>query len=191
MVWARYFLWRSSPLSLCVLKQRPTVLFLELAVIFEHRLSPSYFSFATRIQDSTMKYLFGVTVLTLALERLANASPILGGRSVIIRSSLHGRRLGSPGNETYDYLIVGGGTAGLVMAARLSEDSSKSVAVIEAGSFYEQYGNYSQVPAYDTLWTGKDPQDTNPQLDWGFVTTPQEVSAIPCLPVYQSHSSRP
>jgi choline dehydrogenase-like flavoprotein len=35
--------------------------------------------------------------------------------------------------KTYDYLIIGGGTAGLTLAARLTEDSSVSVAVLEAG----------------------------------------------------------
>ena len=144
-----------------------------------------------------MKYLFSVTVLTLALERLTNASPISGGRSVFTRSRLHGRVLGSsqnattPQNATYDFVVIGGGTAGLAMAARLSENPSTSVAVIEAGSFYEQYGNYSQVPAYDTLWTGKDPEDTNPQLDWSFVTTPQEVGATLALPKDRFHNSRP
>jgi hypothetical protein len=38
-------------------------------------------------------------------------------------------------NETYDYIVVGGGTAGLAVAYRLSEDVSKTVAVIEGGGF--------------------------------------------------------
>jgi 5-(hydroxymethyl)furfural/furfural oxidase len=32
-----------------------------------------------------------------------------------------------------DYLILGGGSAGCVLAARLSEDTGKSVCLIEAG----------------------------------------------------------
>ena len=42
----------------------------------------------------------------------------------------------SPGqfaSRSYDYVIVGGGTAGLTLAARLTEDPNVSVGVIEAG----------------------------------------------------------
>ena len=38
----------------------------------------------------------------------------------------------------FDYVIVGGGTAGLVVAMRLAENGSNTVAVIEAGGFYDQ-----------------------------------------------------
>jgi choline dehydrogenase len=43
---------------------------------------------------------------------------------------------------SYDYVIIGGGTAGLTMAERLTESPDISVAVIEAGSYYEVGLNY-------------------------------------------------
>jgi hypothetical protein len=87
---------------------------------------------------------------------------------------LFGSSSGVPGNNLFNYVIIGGGNSGLTLAARLAK--IYTVAVIEAGSFYELgNGNLSQIPADDARFTGKDPQDTNPLIDWSFQTTPQPV----------------
>ena len=40
----------------------------------------------------------------------------------------------SSSTQEFDYVIVGGGTAGLAVAARLAEDSERTVLVLEAGT---------------------------------------------------------
>lgn len=56
-----------------------------------------------------------------------------------LATGLYSNSFGVPGvNTTYDYVVIGGGTAGLTIAARLAEDSDVSVAVVEAGGFYQQ-----------------------------------------------------
>ena len=91
-----------------------------------------------------------------------------------------GTAFGAPGtNATFDYVIVGGGTAGLTIATRLAEDPAISVAVIEAGGFYEiDNGNRSTVPGYANYYTGSDPKNYNPLVDWGFTTVPQTVRLL-------------
>ena len=108
-------------------------------------------------------------------------------RSHSLRWNLPGTSQGlNATNTTFDYIIVGGGTAGLTLAARLSETPSTRVAVIEAGGFYEDsIGNGSQlsIPAEDILWAGKSLTDVNPNVDWGFSTVPQAVrlTILSCL----------
>ncbi|KAI9712763.1 MAG: hypothetical protein M1820_001385 [Bogoriella megaspora] len=91
---------------------------------------------------------------------------------------LLGNSFGIPGdNATYDYVVVGSGPAGATVALRLVEQGAGTVALIEAGSFYEiSNGNQSQVTAYDGYYGGRNPNDTQPLIDWGYVTTPQAGS---------------
>ncbi|KAL8995957.1 MAG: hypothetical protein Q9169_004430 [Polycauliona sp. 2 TL-2023] len=90
-----------------------------------------------------------------------------------------GTSFGVPGESAeFDYVIIGGGTAGLTVAQRLSEDPAVSVAVIEAGGFYElDNGNKSQIPAFyakDFNQTAA-PETIQPLIDWGYIIEPQVV----------------
>ncbi|KAI1772661.1 GMC oxidoreductase [Hypoxylon cercidicola] len=105
---------------------------------------------------------------------LVRAAPVVGDSSI---TGLLGTSFGIPGEKyEFDYIVVGGGQAGLTMAARLAENSSLTVGVIEAGSFYElTNGNISEIPSNGNWFTGKDPDNWQPGIDWGFVTEPQKA----------------
>ncbi|KAJ9360041.1 CAZyme family AA3 [Paecilomyces variotii] len=92
---------------------------------------------------------------------------------------LLGSSFGLPGtNATFDYVVVGGGNAGLTIASRLAMNGSASVAVVEAGGFYEvDNSNLTVIPGSATYFTGSDPNNFQPLIDWGFNTVPQEYSA--------------
>ncbi|KAE9975956.1 hypothetical protein EG328_002882 [Venturia inaequalis] len=71
-------------------------------------------------------------------------------------------------NATFDYVVVGGGTAGLAIAARLAENPTISVAVVEAGGFYEsENSNKSIIPGY----YNDAPISRN--TNWAFTTEPE------------------
>ncbi|KAF3769431.1 alcohol oxidase [Cryphonectria parasitica EP155] len=75
-------------------------------------------------------------------------------------------------SSQFDYVVVGGGTAGLVVANRLSEDPNVTVAIIEAGTWIaKSIGNLSEVPAYASELL--DENLVNPAIGWEFTTTPQ------------------
>ena len=68
--------------------------------------------------------------------------------------------------ESYDYVIIGGGTSGLVVASRLTEDPTVTVLVLEAGSDKVDDPRIFTPGLAVALWD-------NPEFDWQFKTTPQ------------------
>jgi len=68
--------------------------------------------------------------------------------------------------QRYDYLIVGGGTAGLCVAARLSEEPEVKVGVIEAGANRMDDANISTPSLYPTM-IGRE------NYDWCYQSIPQ------------------
>ncbi|MEO6338524.1 MAG: GMC family oxidoreductase N-terminal domain-containing protein [Caulobacteraceae bacterium] len=65
----------------------------------------------------------------------------------------------------FDYIVVGAGTAGCVLAARLSEDAGVRVALIEAGP--TDSNPYIHIPAAVAAAM------FHPKIGWGYFTEPQ------------------
>jgi len=65
----------------------------------------------------------------------------------------------------FDYVIAGGGSAGCALAARLAEDPSVSVCIVEAGGKGRDL--FIRMPAGNGFVFG------NPRLDWGYESVPQ------------------
>jgi len=69
-------------------------------------------------------------------------------------------------SNDYDYIIVGGGTAGLVVASRLTEDPSIRVLVLEAGANRLNDSRILTPGLSGSLYD-------DPNYDWSLETVPQ------------------
>ena len=65
----------------------------------------------------------------------------------------------------YDYIIVGAGSAGCVLANRLSEDAGKKVLLLEAGGKDDSF--WINIPV------GFSKLLNNPKYNWNFATQPE------------------
>ncbi|TFK37738.1 aryl-alcohol-oxidase from pleurotus Eryingii [Crucibulum laeve] len=80
-------------------------------------------------------------------------------------------------NTTYDFIVVGAGTAGNVIAARLSENPSVSVLVVEAGVSNTGFkAENLMIPLFAPL------ASVNSPFDWNYTTVPQKALNNQILP---------
>jgi choline dehydrogenase-like flavoprotein len=78
-----------------------------------------------------------------------------------------------------DYLVVGAGTGGCVVAGRLAEDPSVRVGLIEAGPDHTHPFIHIPATVGAAIWTNK--------LNWRFMTTPQAHLNNRRIPVPRGH----
>lgn len=84
-----------------------------------------------------------------------------------LASQKHTPKTKSSFKKEYDYIVVGGGTAGSVVASRLSEVESVTVLVLEAGPSPPLI---TEVPVISRSFRNSD-------LDWQYFTEPQKYTA--------------
>lgn len=85
----------------------------------------------------------------------------------------------SDDTQTFDYIIVGAGAAGCVVANRLSADGGRSVLVLEAGGSDDFFTatHFLDIPSLFSLW--------GPDTDWGYSTAPSPAMAGRSIPITQ------
>jgi choline dehydrogenase len=82
--------------------------------------------------------------------------------------------------DAFDYVIVGGGAAGCVLAARLSESPGNRVALIEAGG--DRHSLWVGIPAaFGKTWKDK-------RFNWNFAMEPEEGVHGRAIPIPRGKS---
>ena len=93
----------------------------------------------------------------LFLPLLVSASPSLRKRASGVTTDPS-----TAYEQTFDYIVVGAGCGGITVAARLAEDSSKTILLVEAG-----YDERTNPVIYDIYEYGTAFTDTSLTWQWG------------------------
>ncbi|KAJ8065062.1 hypothetical protein OCU04_005775 [Sclerotinia nivalis] len=111
-----------------------------------------------------MHFLYLSCALLVAVFKNVVCHPIFSGKILERSTDLL---------PSYDYVVVGGGTSGLVVANRLSENKNTTVLVIEAGNFHKNE-DFITIPLITTSnlpFLGTGPRNTI--YDYNTTSTPQ------------------
>ncbi|MEB7538549.1 GMC family oxidoreductase N-terminal domain-containing protein [Pantoea anthophila] len=105
----------------------------------------------------------GAAVLATTL----GGASLLGAGNSMAQSHTGAVNQGKAERKNYDVIIVGGGSAGAVMARRLSENSQRQVLLLEAGHNYDPL-HYPEIIS-DSDIVGA---NANPEFEWGYKAQP-------------------